>query len=262
MPETITSPDVDLKKSEARSVRVAADVLHRTAGLLANRDECALRMGFGRHIWGWYVEPHPDGGVIVVATDGRAIGIMLDKAGYANAGCYLYATDGLKAAITPPKPLIGFCEGDMVEVDPREIEVPGDVYATEAGVFIQHKGDYEDADQQFSLYHEMAEYGSVWAGGYRLIAETMDWRRIPDSFTTPSPSLVYLDPALLASFARVKENGWFVHTQADASGVYRVSHPFVTDFVGFIMPCRRDGDAKPIDPDWFTKARAQSEARV
>lgn len=238
------------------SARVSASALYRTSALLASRDDVAFRSGFGRHLWGWYVEPHPDGGIIVVATDGKAIGILRDVGGYASAGCYIYATDGLKAAVAPPKPLVGFNEGDTVEVPPRLIETPGMVYATEAGVFVQHSGSYEDDDNQFSLYCEMAEHGSIWSGGYRLIAETMTWRQIPDAFTTPQPGIVYLDPELLARFSRVRGSGWFLYTQADKGGVYRVAHPAEPDFVGFIMPCRTDGAPAPSDPDWFAKATA------
>lgn len=248
----MTAPEV---LEVGRSARVSASILHRLSGLLADRDDCACRTGFGRHMWGWYVEPHPDGGVIVVATDGRAIGVMIDRSGHASAGCFIYATDGLKAAVAPPKPLIGFNEGDSWPVDPRAIEVPGEVYATTAGVFVQHSGDYEVEDNQFSLYAEMAEFGSVWAGGYRLIAETMDWRRIPNAFTAPEPSFAYLDPSLLARFSRVRDQGWFVYTQADRDGVYRVAHPLEPGFVGFIMPCRTDSVPQPTDPDWFQAAR-------
>lgn len=238
------------------SARVSASALYRTSALLASRDDVAFRSGFGRHLWGWYVEPHPDGGIIVVATDGKAIGILRDVGGYASAGCYIYATDGLKAAVAPPKPLVGFNEGDTVEVPPRLIETPGMVYATEAGVFVQHSGSYEDDDNKFSLYCEMAEHGSIWSGGYRLINETMTWRQIPDAFTTPQPGIVYLDPELLARFSRVRGSGWFLYTQADKGGVYRVAHPAEPDFVGFIMPCRTDGAPAPSDPDWFAKATA------
>ncbi|MNS95524.1 hypothetical protein D3C72_1297910 [compost metagenome] len=198
--------------------------------------------------------------MIVVATDGRAIGILLDVSGYAATGCYLYATDGLKAAVAPPKPLVGFNEGDMVEVPPRLIETPGMVYATEAGVFVQHSDSYEDEDNQFSLYAEMVEYGPVWSGGYRLIAETMDWHRIPDSFTKPQPGIAYLDPALFGRFSRVQPSGWFLYTQADQAGVYRVAHPAEPDFVGFIMPCRTSGAPASADPDWFTQARQSSRS--
>jgi len=211
-------------------------------------------------MWGWYVEPHPEGGVIVVATDGRAIGVMIDRSGHASTGCFIYATDGLKAAVAPPKPLIAFGEGDAWPIDPRDIEVPGDVIATSVGVFVQHKGDYEDEDNQFSLYTEMAEYGSIWSGGYRLIAETMNWRRIPDAFGKPEPSTVYLDPSLLVRFSRVRDQGWFVYTQADRDAVYRVSHPLEPDFVGFIMPCRTESVPAPAYPDWFQASSRGGEA--
>lgn len=249
MPEPTKSPAEVL--GAMHSVRVSASVLHRLSALLAQRDDCALRSGFGRHMWGWYVEPHREGGVIVVATDGHALGVMIDRSGHASSGCFIYATDGLKAAVAPPKPLIAFGEGDSWPIDPRDIEVPGEVYATSVGVFVQHSGDYEDEDNQFSLYAEMAEHGSVWSGGYRLIAEPMNWRRIPDAFTAPEPSTVYLDPSLLARFSRVRGQGWFVYTQADRDAVYRVSHPLEPGFVGFIMPCRTDSVPAPAYPDWF-----------
>lgn len=254
----MTTPAEVLEAGAAQSVRVSAKALYRMSALLAERDECACRTGFGRHIWGWYIEPHPQGGVIVVATDGRAIGILLDVSGYATKGCYLYATSGLKAAVAPPKPLVGFNEGDVVEVPPRLIETPGMVFATEAGVFVQHSDSYEVEDNQFSLYAEIAEHGSIWSGGYRLIAETMDWRRIPDSFTKPQPGIAYLDPSLLARFSRVQPSGWFLYTQADQAGVYRVAHPAEPDFAGFIMPCRTSGAPASVDPDWFTQARQAS----
>lgn len=241
------------------SVVVSANALWRTAPLLASRDDTVFRQGWGRHLWGWYVEPHPDKGVLVIATDGRALGILHDPEGSTKEGCFIYATEGLLRGIAPPKKLTAYSEGDSWEVEPRAIEIPGKVLATSVGVFVMHSGEYSDGpdsdgENDFNLYQEQAEFGSTWAGGYRLIASPHGWRRVVDHFKRAKPVTPYLDPALLANFSRIHDGGWFIQTQEDEEGPYQVWAPEATDFAGYIMPCRigaRPGDARP---EWLEKS--------
>lgn len=252
-------------KSDYFAIIVPASALWRTAPLLAARDDVVWRSGFGRHLWGWYIEPHPDGGVIVVATDGKIIGILREPEGRADRGCFILASDGLLKAVAPPAPITGYMEGDTVEVPARSIEVPGLVFASTVGCFIQHSGDYpaDDADDQtnaFNLYAEMAEYGNTWAGGYRLIESGHGWRKIVEAFVQPEVATPYLDPALLAAFSRVQTGGWIIYTQADREAVYQVRHPAAADFVGYIMPCRWPSTPPAGLPDWLNAIKATTPA--
>lgn len=252
---------------ERQSARVPAKTLYRLLPLLASRDAASLRFGGGQNLWGWRVEPAKDG-AIVIATNGTAIGAIFDAEARATAAVTILGSEGLRKAITPPPRHTVYYPGDWDELDLPDEFQPGTVFATSIGVYVTRKaddgassddGDSSD-DERPMHYSEAAEFGNIWAGGYRLVPEFPYWRRTFSAWSAPehvSPHQL-IAPEILSAFRNITDEPLNLAFSADNAAPVLVRARGLIDFAGLFMR-GRDGDLTPTLPDWLSDAEQPPE---
>lgn len=156
-----------------------------------------------------FIEPHPDGGVLLIATDGRAMGVVHDADGAATAA----------RAVTLPPSLVEAChfpdmptfrdQGDTIRpVPPPPTIVPDWVSFSDVGASVWTQevplANPDDETTGCPLVSVTPTPGNVWHGDdYRVIDETLPWRKaLRGPWSTP-PANVWLDLGLLAPFAAI-----------------------------------------------------------
>lgn len=235
-------PANDDPLADRRIVKVSADALHRLTPFLSKRDDCSF-FGHGRSaLWGWRIEPCPTGGVLVIATCGTVAGVIHDPDGHASEPATILATKALRKAVAPPKERAVYYPGDYATIPLPDEFQPGQVVAMRLFVSVYDaKSSAKDAPQTdeegYSLYTESSEEGNVWAGGYRLVSDYVDWRRAfaawcPDKTTS---SRARLDPRLFHAFRRIGIGPLDLSMPADENRPVLVQSAEQPDFVGLIM---------------------------
>lgn len=254
-------PTADKGGGDHASARVSASTLHRLSPLLMDRGAATERVGAGQHLWGWRVEPCEAGGALVIATNGTSIGVIHEPRGYASRPVTILASEGLRAAVTPP-PLKGvYYPGDYDEVPLPDEFQPGTVFATRVGVFVSRKSDDAPASRETAgddspmIYSEMAEFGNVWAGGYRLADEWVHWRRTFAMWkpSDTAPSHHRLAPGVLSSFRNIHDSTLDLAFPADSADPVLVRSWDDPAFVGLLMLGRMENPppVAPALPAWL-----------
>lgn len=254
------------EKPETLGVTVTASVLHRLTPLLAKRSNSFL--GGGRHLWGWRVEPCAEGGVLVIATNGTAAGVIHDPEGRATKPATILATKGLRKAVAPPPLRRVFYPGDYDDIALPDDFQPGNVYAHSLFVCIYDKAsaaaseDADPGDEHYSLYTESAEEGSIWSGGYRLVPEYVDWRRMFNGWTcgATTPSNQRLSADLFAAFRNISREPLDLAMPESENSPVMIRCKAQPDFVGMIMRGRMslDPPEPAAVPSWMAPFSAEA----
>lgn len=93
-----------------------------------------MRKGdFIRAVPGIQIEPHPDGGAMLIATDGRMSAHIHDRTGIASGIIVLDVCKRMAKACTPPEMPFGVLEGEAIPLPPPPYAVAGDVLVTADG---------------------------------------------------------------------------------------------------------------------------------
>ena len=128
-------------RPDLKPCAVQASTLYRLMPLLSSRDECCGHVGPRGAIWGWRIEPAPEGGVLAIATNGIAIGVIHDPQGRAHEPVTILASPGLRGAVCPPPPREIYYVGDHDFMELPDAFQPGTVYATAGGVYMTSRAD-------------------------------------------------------------------------------------------------------------------------
>lgn len=242
--------------------KVTASALHRLLPLLADRGDSIERGGGGQYLWGWRIEPSADGGVLVIATNGAAMGVIHDPKGRTSGPVTILASDGLRAAVTPPPLRPAYYVGDYDEIPLPDQFQPGAVFASGVGAFMSSLADEAagaEADEDSPmLFHEMAEFGNVWSGGYRLVESYVDWRRALAawSISDTTPSHQRISPSVFRGFCNISPGTLEVSMPEDLDKPVLVQAQEHPDFVGILMRGRMAVHPPPYPslPDWLAPA--------
>lgn len=256
------------EKLDARAASVSAHTLYRLAPFLAKRDECFFRGGGVANLWGWRVEPCAAGGVLVVATDGVSAGVIHDPEGRASEPVTIMASEGLLKAITPPPPVTVHYPGDFDEIPLPDDFQPGQVVAMAIFVAVYDKGidkraPDEPGGEHYALYTESAEDGRIYAGGYRLEREFVDWRGAFDRWVEDDvqPCHQRLAPPAFNAFHRICRGVLDLYGPTDPERPVLVRAVDAPEFVGLVMrgDCSKKPASPPSLPDWLTSVAAAAE---
>lgn len=248
------------EKRQPLKARFKAKYLHALRYILDEAEEGSLIRGVGL-----LIEPAPDGGVLLIATDGGALAVIHDATGHASQPFRALLPRRFRQRCAPAKPLEIFDEGeDTIELP--EWAQPGDVYLLEicAVLFPQmNHPDISDAFDGPALANVRAADGGAWkAEEYRLDdCDLLDWRR---PFSEKRADIVphaYLSPSLFSVFHPFRELGAREHNGLQPSLALKfgdgVSPAIVKveglpNFIGAIMPLRAF-DVPPGLPDFIRR---------
>lgn len=193
-------------------------------------------------ISGLIVEPDPDGGVFLIATDGSVLAVIRDRTGRVSRRLRLTIDDATFAAARPPSPVRMWSEGETCEIDLPEWAQPDQVMAWGLSCMVFPAMHLPGDDPLHSpiLGHSPAEEGNVYRGGYRMHADPVDipWRRTVSRAHTPGDGRVHLAPTVVALFAGIQD-AYDTPLQFDigtSDGAIVVSAPGHPDFIGAMMP--------------------------
>ncbi len=172
---------------------------------------------------GVYIEPHPAGGVVMVATDGHVMGVAHDPDGSCDAPAIISTQRKPAAIFLPPAPIRDRCRLELT----RSAELGGDRYLA------TRTGPTPKASGAVGIVEVIDGVFPPWRG-------VVPWALMAD----PTPMLAgTFNGQLLSRFAAP-----YAHCDAalelrqraagDAALVIRDELPW---FVGVIMPMHRSG---------------------
>ncbi len=191
-----------------------------------------------------YVEPHPEKGVVIVATNGHVMGLIHDPDGWAERPIIV-------GSIT--KALTSAC---MSKGSKKEATVPTALFISERGAVV-HCG--EEAGRSIDPFSEFTTHLSR----IDLIeAVYPDWRKVLPKKRDRSEQFPCIQAGYLALIERVAKilvgpNRFATGIELESRGrdlsvVARFAHPELSDrFVGVIMPLRQDHSLPDILPAWL-----------
>lgn len=199
---------------------------------------------------GVYVEPHPDGGVIMIATDGHKLGAVLDPDGYADAPSICYA----------PAALVSACgkRPKSIEKNPGDLHFLGNTAFLTAKAFRAKDGEDEPDPRDIGRFHIWTGYAPAIDGAYpdyRRVLPTgesvkqMDfsggapWFSVNGDYVKP-----FADAVKLIMDVKFTPGLTFVVTdRASPIGIHSESVP---SFFGVLMPLRAHS-SRPEIPAWI-----------
>jgi len=224
------------------------------------------------HLLGYRVEPHPDGGVLVIACNGESLAAIYDKAGRATRSASFLLPDGVVDAcrMPVPPPLYG-AAGEEISVQGLEIPAwmrPGLLHLTDEGASVASQD--EKAPGVLAWWEATAANEEIIFGeDFRLVREPwVDWRSTfkdaaqfegsEDAFT--------LDPTLMELFRGI--SGYddpiagargLVFQREKKTGLVLIRSLYLPEFFGALLPIPVEGDKsdlrRPVQtPDWLRSA--------
>lgn len=218
-----------------RRLIVSASALSRLLPLLADRCEVEREKSPMNWFWGWHITPHPERGIIVAATDGRAMGLFYDANGHATEPCFLLPDEGLIHALNPPEPRTVYDCGATWSLDVEKRLLPGMVHISTAGLFILHQGSYKPKRNRFNLYEAVAGDDS----GYQLKPSPPFWHQVVSTFAPHPGPIPPFNAELLGSMGWASDQPYRLLEAQDAEDkAIRVTCLHEPAFIGFIMPVR------------------------
>lgn len=174
---------------------------------------------------GVYVEPHPEGGVILVATNGHSLGIWHDASGEV----------GRPIIINVTKPLLAACAGGK-EIDNRRL--------------VDKNGRLTVVDKTNAEIYIQGEHGKKFgAEQYEIEGNFPDWRKVVPAIEPGRTQLFnvfqpqYLRQASEAVRTACGHDNWGAaltlrQPAPDKGIIVQSSNPEATGFIAVIMPMR------------------------
>lgn len=212
------------------------------------------------NLHGIRVEPCPAGGVLLIATDGRALAIARSDGMVKGGPKTVYLPSSLIAACAPPK--IRKMVGEGCEWTPNAPKwmIPGKVSLSECHCMVMHQA----AKAEGSLYCDIANaHSPARDDDYRLLGDDYpDWRRVIPAELQPIRQPLPLNPEYLSLLSEVNKIGsdlsgiGGVQIVGQGAGVDTWGGPIVfrhqshADFLACIMPMR-DSDVNTGLPEWL-----------
>lgn len=192
-----------------------------------------------------YIEPHPEVGVILVATDGHRMGVMHDPEGYTD------------------KPIIvGEISNQLISACKKKSLIPLDLFVGERGCVVGPKIEKgEDLDPFGEMVSHMSRIELIEAN-------YPNWRKILPKKEDRDQRFPAFNPKYLAALHEAAEilvpGKWASALELfsggrDTSVVARINSADIGQrFVGIIMPMRSDSP-KSILPDWLTPKQEEEK---
>lgn len=192
-----------------------------------------------------YIEPHPDAGVVLVATDGHRMGVIHDPEGHTD---YPIIVGGIS------KQLISGCK--------KKSLLPSDLFIGERGAVVRPGlEEGQDLDPFDNLVTHMSRIEI-------LDAKYPDWRKVLPKKESREDRFPAFNPKYLAALHDAAEilvpGKWNAALELFSSGrdtsiVARINSADIDQrFVGIIMPMRSDSP-KSILPDWLTPKQEEEK---
>ncbi|WP_207478901.1 hypothetical protein [Arenibaculum pallidiluteum] len=224
------------------------------------------------HLLGYRVEPHPDGGVLLIACNGESLAAIYDKAGHASRpGSFLLPDGVVDACRMPvPPPLYG-AAGEELSVQGLEIPgwmKPGLLHVTDEGASVASQD--EKAPGVLAWWEATSPSEEIIFGeDFRLVPDPwVDWRstfKDAGSFEGSDESYT-LDPTLIELFRGIA--GYddpmapargLVFQRERKTGLVLVGSLYLPEFFGALLPIPVETDKgtlrRPVQtPDWLRTA--------
>lgn len=207
-------------------------------------------------------EPHPDGGALIIATDGKAMAVIHDREAACSHPISLKLPPHIIAACrTPDLPKL-YSEGDEVAMEVPDWMVPGYLLAHYAGVHVHPKADI---DACFAM--AIRTQGNIHReDDYRAKSVYPKWRgALPNPANRGTgPACRIINLAYLGNFFAgfvglqgVDYNALYFDFLGSASDAVIVRHFEMEEFFGLIMPMVFD--KRESMPAWLTAAGAAAQ---
>lgn len=217
--------------------------------------------GWTRNLHAVRVEPCTSGGVLLIATNGHAMGVAHDPEGGCSAPMTVYLPPAMLKACEPPAPLELFVEGDSYFPKMPGWMIPKTAFLSDAGCFICHSS----SKTQGVLYQCIADSGNVHReSDYRLLGDKFPaWRKvIPEKAARMRRNMPF-NPEVVAKFQAASRiiadasgpDGLVMYGQDSEEGPVIVRCRTSPNFWGCFMPMRAS-QASPNEafPAWLTAA--------
>lgn len=217
--------------------------------------------GWERNLHTIRVEPCREGGVLLIATDGRAMGVARDPDGRCSAPMTVYLPPDMVAACEPPKAMELFDEGDVYSPQMPAWMVPKTAFLSTAGCFICHSS----GETKGVLYQRIADTGNVHReSDYRLLGDNFpDWRKVVPGGAVSMRQHLTFNPDVVAKFRAASSmvsdhsgpDGMVMFGQASDGGAVVMRCRTSPNFFGLFMPMRESQTAEiEALPGWLNVA--------
>lgn len=182
-------------------------------------------------LYAMQIEPHPDGGAVIVATDGHALAVFHDRHGVCPK----------PIIVQYRKELLTFLEsGDFC------IRVNGDIELWKARLMSESEG--------YALLKVVVKFPNELPSG----AEFPDWRKIFPK--EPPPLRADFNPTLLTRCGLGRYPGVIIWSAETNDKPAIVQAPGRDDFVGVVMPMK--GSEESAYPDYVSALLKPAPAKV
>lgn len=186
--------------------------------------------GFRFYLSGINVEPHPDGGAWVVATDGHRMAIFHDSMAICDTPVIIKIPPAMAAACRPSK-----------NKKMRLLTVDGKMA-------MLHEHPHVTAAEEINREWLIADNMLLACGDALIDADYPDWRKaLPKELPTNEVGPFAVNPLLIAAFGKIGP-GVSLH-MSDTYSPIIVKVTARDDFVGALMPMRVDSWTSY--PKWF-----------
>lgn len=216
--------------------------------------QCAGKGDIRYYLNAVHIERHPEGGVVIVATNGHFMGAMHDPDGWVHP-------DHTSVLVgTASKRLLSACSARRGP----DGEPPALLWVAEKFSLVSSLPDTSEEPELFGPYAHLTEKTELVDGKFP------DWRRVvPKERQQLESQFPCLNGEYLEVFNRIgvllsgqkSFGGGGIHLEASAEKVvvrYN-SHELMDRFLGIVMPMRGD-DVKTILPSWASSEVVESAA--
>lgn len=180
------------------------------------------------YLGGVQFEPHPDGGIIMIATDGRRLAAMHDAKGFIK---------GAASAIIPVDGHLNIALGR-----PKAVEFHQRGHVS----YVVQVGNIDDSIEEIGACHLYTAYNKPVDGTFP------DWRRVvPKETTLGSIKSICFNQRYVQDFVKILGKGGCgveaFFTDENSPTLFRCSK--YPEFLGVLMPM--SGNFKTAYPEWY-----------
>ncbi len=184
---------------------------------------------FSPRTHGLHIQPHPEGGVTVMATNGKMMAIVRDEAGSSTKAVRVAISKDTADACEPPRLPCLWSEGEWLP--PPEVPAwmsPKWLRLMDAAVWVE-----PDAPDAPGLLHsEMIEEGSVYRTGqeYRILDDKpLPWMRCLPDMTAHQIEPLVISPIYLGQICLAANSAGAKSIRVKGTGIDK---PVSVEFVG------------------------------